>query len=350
MSDALPRYVDVYLEPLREWLEREDVVEIAINPDGSIWIERLGSASMEMIDKRVTAREAVDLATSLVANTNARVSREQPVVSGKIEYAGQPLRVQVVIAPAVEAGASITIRMFGKSSRALPEPEWLFGQAVSLDDQRIEALLEVQALASHDLKAAMRMIMHKKLNVIVSGGTSSGKTTFTRWLLQSAGEKDRIITIEDAFELFPHQPNTVSLLADRQVGSARTAEALLQASLRMRPDRIVVGELRGREALTFLEAINTGHGGSVTTLHAETANLAIDRLALMVLQAGTPLTFAEIKDYIARSVDVIVQLARTDGKRGVTEMYLPGRQDMNVHSNKGVFAHDLENKNGASPP
>ena len=91
----------------------------------------------------------------------------------------------------------------------------------------------------------------------------------------------------------------------------------------MRPDRIVVGELRGSEALTYLEAINTGHGGSVSTIHAETARLAVDRLAMMVLQAGTPLTFSEVVGYIARSIDVIVQVGRADGRRGVTELFLP---------------------------
>ena len=91
----------------------------------------------------------------------------------------------------------------------------------------------------------------------------------------------------------------------------------------MRPDRIIVGELRGDEALTYLEAINTGHGGSVSTIHAETAKLAIDRLAIMVLQAGTPLTFAEVRQYIQKSIDVIVQLGRVDGRRGIAELHMP---------------------------
>src|SRR5690606_30250482 len=99
---------------------------------------------------------------------------------------------------------------------------------------------------------------------------------------------------------------------------------LLEAALRMRPDRIVVGELRGTEALTYLEAINTGHGGSVTTLHAETARLAIDRLAFMVLRAGTPLSFGEVAAYVRRSIDVIVQLGRDGPRRGVTELFFPG--------------------------
>jgi type IV secretion system protein VirB11 len=134
---------------------------------------------------------------------------------------------------------------------------------------------------------------------------------------------ERLVTIEDAFELFPRQPNTVALLASRSIGTQRSSNALLQASLRMRPDRIIVGELRGDEALTYLEAINTGHGGSVSTIHAETAELAIDRLAIMVLQAGTPLTFDEVRQYIQKSIDVIVQLGRVDGRRGIAEFYLP---------------------------
>jgi type IV secretion system protein VirB11 len=140
-----------------------------------------------------------------------------------------------------------------------------------------------------------------------------------------ARDGERLITIEDAFELFPSQPNTVALLASRSTGSQRSSNTLLQASLRMRPDRIIVGELRGDEALTYLEAINTGHGGSVSTIHAETAELAIDRLAIMVLQAGTPLKFVEIREHIRKSIDVLIQLGRSDGARGITEFYLPSK-------------------------
>lgn len=136
------------------------------------------------------------------------------------------------------------------------------------------------------------------MKLLMDCETSTGKTTFARHLLTHVDDGERLITIEDAFELFPAQPNTAALLAERASRSQRTANTLLQASLRMRPDRIIVGELRGAEALTYLEAINTGHGGSVSTIHAETAELAIDRLAIMVLQAGTPLTFAEVREYI----------------------------------------------------
>jgi len=144
-----------------------------------------------------------------------------------------------------------------------------------------------------------------------------------RHLLTHVDDGERLITVEDAFELFPSQPNTVALLADRSAGSQMRSNALLQASLRMRPDRIIVGELRGDEALTYLEAINSGHGGSASTIHTETAELAIDRLAIVVLQAGTPLIFAEVRQYIQKSIDVIVQLRRVDGRRGIAELHLP---------------------------
>ena len=142
-----------------------------------------------------------------------------------------------------------------------------------------------------------------------------------------ARPNERIIPVEESAELQLPQPHVVKL-EDRPANiegkGAYTIRELVRNSLRMRPDRIIVGELRGAEALTYLEAINTGHGGSVSTIHAETAELAIDRLAIMVLQAGTPLTFAEVREYIRQSLDVIVQLGRVDGKRGITEVYLPG--------------------------
>jgi type IV secretion system protein VirB11 len=230
----------------------------------------------------------------------------------------------VAIAPAVEQGASLSIRLF--STQGIPgfKAEYLFGEAVSLEAKRREKMAEVRKLAEVDLNAALQRLIELRLNILISGGTSTGKTTFARHLLGFVNREERMITIEDAFELSPPQPNTVGLLSERDKDSPRSTEALLAASLRMRPDRIIVGELRGREAITYLEAINTGHGGSISTLHAETAKLAVDRLAIMVLQAGTPLTFAEVKDYIARSIDVIVQLGRSEGRRGVTELYFPG--------------------------
>lgn len=319
-----PSYLDAYLTPFREWLTDPGITEFAINPDGEVWIERSGQAHMERVEgQAVAAKTAADVAQAIVGDANAKVSKSHPLVSGKIDYQGRPLRVQVAVPPAVEKGASLSVRMFSSSGISNYRAEYLFGEAVSLDQIRQEKMAEVAEIAARDLNAGLKHLIEQRLNILVSGGTSTGKTTFARHLLSHIGADERMITIEDAFELFPPQPNTVCLLSERAKDSPRTTDALLTATLRMRPDRIIVGELRGREAITYLEAINTGHGGSISTIHAETARLAIDRLALMVLQAGTPLTFAEVKDYVARSIDVIVQLGRVDGRRGITELYFP---------------------------
>ena len=135
-------------------------------------------------------------------------------------------------------------------------------------------------------------------------------------------QEERIITIEDAAELYPSQPNTVSLIADRR-SETRSTDQLLEATLRMRPDRIIVGEVRGKEAMTFLEAINTGHGGSMTTLHAETPQLALDRLAMAAGRSDVPMSYTDIREYILRSIDVIIQAGRHEDQRGIAEIYVP---------------------------
>ena len=316
-------YLEQYFEPFREWLSRDDIVELAINPNGEVWVEVAGDATMRPAGKRVEAKAAQNLAQSIVGDAKARVSEKNPLVSGKIDYAGRPLRVQIAVPPAIEQGASITIRLFAPKTAREFTPAFLFGEAVSLETLRREKMRKVADLSQANLDQALQSLIEDRLNILVSGGTSTGKTTFARNLMSHVDHGERLITIEDAFELFPDQPNTVSLLSERSHTSQRSANALLQPSLRIRPERIIVGELRGSEALTYLEAINTGHGGSVSTIHAETAELAIDRLAIMVLQAGTPLTFAEVREYIRKSIDVIVQLGRADGRRGITEFYLP---------------------------
>lgn len=132
-----------------------------------------------------------------------------------------------------------------------------------------------------------------------------------------------LVTIEDAFELFPAQPNQVILKAERALGSERSAARLLECALRLRPDRIILGDLRGEECKTFLDAINTGHSGSVTTIHADTAQKTLDRLALMVMSVGINMSFAEVRRYAASSIDVVVQLGRRNGRRGILQVWLP---------------------------
>jgi type IV secretion system protein VirB11 len=170
------------------------------------------------------------------------------------------------------------------------------------------------------LAAAVRA----RKNILVSGGTSTGKTTFLNALLREVPAGERLILIEDTPELKVHHENAVGLLAARSaLGEARvSANDLVAASLRMRPDRIILGELRGTEAYAFLRAINTGHPGSMTTVHADSAERAIEQIVLLVLQAGTQLGRDDVRHYVSRTVDVFVQLARTAGRRHVAEVVL----------------------------
>ncbi len=205
--------------------------------------------------------------------------------------------------------------------------KFLFGEEISLENNRKERNRELRKVVeSGDIDAAVKFCVDKRLNVIVSGGTSTGKTVACRKIINYIDEAERLITIEEAAELVPTQPNTVTLISNRDV-PVQMADVLLTSTLRMRPDRIILGEVRGKEALTFLEAINTGHGGSMTTLHAETPQLAVQRLAIAALKTDVPMTYQDMIRYIESSIDVIIQAGRHEGDRGITQFYLPGETD-----------------------
>ena len=179
-------------------------------------------------------------------------------------------------------------------------------------------------LDSGDIPATLAAAVKARKNILVSGGTSTGKTTFLNALLREVPRNERLILIEDTPELrVPHE-NAVGLLAARSaLGEAQvTTDSLLAASLRMRPDRIIVGELRGPEAYTFLRAVNTGHPGSMTTVHADSAERAIEQIALLVLQTGTRLAREDVHHYVRSTIDVFVQLGRVAGRRQVEQVAL----------------------------
>jgi len=313
---------------LGEVVNRDDLVELCINPNGSVWVEARGDHHMRPTGNHLTKKELSDLAGSIVGQAEARISRDKPLISASVEYRGRPIRVQVVAPPAALAGHAISMRFF--SSLALDEIklDYLYGEQRSLDEERAERNLRLKEIADRgSLDEALKFCVREKLNIVLSGGTSTGKTVALRKILTFIPEEERIITIEDAAELLPSQPNTVSLIADRN-NQERSPDALLTSTLRMRPDRLIVGEVRGKEAMTFLEAINTGHGGSMTTLHAETPTLALDRLAMAAGRSDVPMNYSEIREYITRSIDVIIQTGRKDGKRGIAEFFLPATEGL----------------------
>jgi type IV secretion system protein VirB11 len=163
----------------------------------------------------------------------------------------------------------------------------------------------------------LRAAVAARKTILISGGTSSGKTTFLNALLREISDDERIVIVEDTPEIGVRQPNSLGLVAVRgEQGEAKiTTDDLLQASLRLRPDRIILGEVRGPEAVTFLRAINTGHPGSFTTIHANTPQGALEQLALMAMQSGIGLNRADTLAYIRSVVDVVVQLGRVNGQR-----------------------------------
>lgn len=165
-----------YLKPFSQWLEDPSVVEIAINVDGQLWIEKSGDAYMSKVEGEFVASQmSKDLAQSIVGDAGAKISKSKPLVSGKIEYKGRPLRIQVAMPPAVEDGASLTIRLFSRAGIPDYKAEYLFGEAVSLDAKRKEKMATVREIAEGDLNEALNKLIEMRLNILVSGGTSTGK-------------------------------------------------------------------------------------------------------------------------------------------------------------------------------
>ncbi|WP_435260187.1 ATPase, T2SS/T4P/T4SS family (plasmid) [Thioclava sp. FR2] len=320
-------YLEASLDALAPAIGRPDVIEICINPDGSTWGEFHGDHFMSALGTPLSQTAIKDLGNQIASAAGTTLSQKKPIISVSILYRDRPIRAQVIQPPAVEGGFSISLRFFSRLPLEEIKLAYLFDQETSLEALRRERNLALrEVVASGEIDAALAFCVQNKLNMIVSGGTSTGKTVAARKILSLVPDAERIVTIEEAAELRPRQPNAVTLISDRE-SDTRGADQLLTSTLRMRPDRIVLGEVRGKEAMTFLEAINTGHGGSLTTLHAETPQLAVRRLAIAALKTDLPLTYADMIRYIEGSIDVIIQAGRHQGARGITEFYLPGQTE-----------------------
>lgn len=320
-------YVEQYLSPLKDYLVDDRVNELVINPNGSIFIEASGAPHMHEIDVTLSPHAIKRLGAQLAGETRNTLGALNPIVSGRVEVWGNPQRVQIVIEPAVEQGVSLSIRKYLAKGLSSKDIGFVDGKQVRVDEERRTRHQLIATMAKEgDLQGLFRRAIDEKFNILISGGTSSGKTTMARSLIDMMDMNERLITIEDAHELFPPHRNQVALISDRKEKSARMPSKLLESCLRMRPDRIIVGEIRGVEAYDFLEAINTGHPGAVTTIHADSPALAFDRLALMVMRSGVRLTHGEIITYAKRTIDIIVQVGRRNGSRGVLEIYLTSQE------------------------
>jgi type IV secretion system protein VirB11 len=325
--DDRPVYLRSYLAPLASMLERADVTDIYVNRPGEVWVETT-SGSIERheapgLDEATLSR----LARQIAALSHQGISREHPLLSATLPDGA---RVQVVGPPATRGPLALAIRKHVSPDLALGD----YVASGAFDDTRhgeedtsdIDRALTMM-LDAGDIAGMLAKAVKARKNVLVSGGTSTGKTTFLNALIREIPADERLILIEDTPELHLRHDNAVGLLAARSaLGEARvSADDLLGASLRMRPDRIILGELRGEEAYAFLRAVNTGHPGSMTTVHADSAERAVEQIALLVLQTGTRLNRDDVLHYVRSTVDVFVQLARAGGRRHVAEVVLRRR-------------------------
>lgn len=317
-------YVDKAFGRLRDLLN-DDLVEVCVNPDGQVWYENRGDASMKLSHIKLSNEEVRDAGMQIAAEGNIRISEKHPVGSVSINYRDWLIRAQMIQHPVVRGGDALAMRFF-KSDTEMFEPAYLGDGPESASAARRELTNRVWGLAEGNLIDALTMCVREKLNVVVSGGTSSGKTSIARWLVGQVDSSERILTIEDVPDLMPRQPNKVMMVSNRN-DPFRSPDVLLQSSLRMRPDRIILSEVTGADAYTFLKAINTGHGGSITTIHAETAELAVERMAQTALEADGKMTYQDMISYVVRSIDVVIHVGKRDGKRGVLEVFLPSRYD-----------------------
>jgi pilus assembly protein CpaF len=289
------------LGPLERFLADPTISEVMVVGPDAIYVEREGK--LVRTDARFTDDERVRAVIErIVTPLGRRIDESSPLVDARLKDGS---RVNAVIRPIALRGSCITIRKFARVPLTLGR------------------LIELGALSESMGRFLQRCVVAKR-NVVISGGTGSGKTTLLNVLSAAIPEDERIITIEDAAELQLEQPHVVSLEtrpANMEGKGEYTIRDLVRNALRMRPDRIVVGECRGGEALDMLQAMNTGHDGSLTTTHANSPAEALSRLETLALMAGVDLPSKAIRDQIASSVHVIVQQSRfSDGTRKVTRV------------------------------
>ena len=308
------------LGPLEELLKDEDITEIMVNNYDKIFVERKGKLSLSGA-QFVDNAQVVEVIRRIIAPIGRRIDETNPMVDARLHDGS---RVNAIIAPLAISGPSITIRKF------------------SSEPFLIEDLIDFDSL-SREMADFLHICVQYRKNICISGGTGSGKTTLLGVIASYIPEGDRIVTIEDAAELKLSQEHVVSLESkppNIEGTGAIPIRKLVINSLRMRPDRIIVGECRGSEALDMLQAMNTGHDGSLTTLHANTCRDAIARLETMVMMVVMDLPAKAIREQVASAVDIIVQTNRfPDGTRKISSISAIGGIEGEKITLQEIFAY-----------
>jgi pilus assembly protein CpaF len=320
----------VGLGPLEPLLADETVTDIMVNGPGQIYVERRGKLELTDVVFRDDAH-VIHVATRIVTEVGRRVDESTPLVDARLKDGS---RVNIIIPPLAIDGPTIAIRKFSKKE-------------ITLD------VMAKQGNISPDMATVLKIAGRARLNILISGGTGSGKTTLLNAMSRMIDHGERTVTIEDAAELQLQQPHVVRLEtrpANIEGEGEITIRHLLKNALRMRPDRIIVGEIRGEEAIDMLQAMNTGHDGSMGTIHANTPRDALTRLENMVAMSGFKLPAEAVREQIQSAVHLIVQVSRMrDGKRRITQVTEITGMEGDVVTTQNLFryVYDGENADGS---
>ncbi|HEU4833136.1 MAG TPA: CpaF family protein [Pyrinomonadaceae bacterium] len=289
------------LGPLEPLLKDPTISDILVNKHDTIYIERRGKIERTNVTFK-DDEHLMRVIERIVSSVGRRIDESSPMVDARLQDGS---RVNAIIPPLAIDGPVVSIRRFGS------------------DPLKMSMLVEKNALTK-DIADMLQMVVHARLNVLISGGTGAGKTTLLNALSAFIPENERIVTIEDSAELQLQQPHTVRLETRPPNIEGRgevTQRDLVRNALRMRPDRIVIGEVRGGEAIDMLQAMNTGHDGSLTTIHANTPRDALSRLETMIQMTGMRLSDRAMRQQVASAINLVVQVARmSDGSRRLTSI------------------------------
>jgi pilus assembly protein CpaF len=291
-----------FLKPIEHLLVSRTVSEIMVNPDGSVWMEEKGR--IELAPEIRFEGGALLTSLEVIANRfGKKLDADSPILNLRLPDGS---RMAALIPPVVNPQPMITIRRF--TSR----------------DFTMEDLID-RGMLTTDQAEQLVDTVHRGDNLLISGGTGAGKTTLANVIAGFIPDADRILILEDVAELYIRKPHVISAEAQLDTHKSQIGFAdLLRAALRHRPDRIIVGEIRGPEARVFVDALNTGHRGSLTTIHANGADDALHRLSQLALRGSSGVSLNDVEEECRRSIDMIVHVAKIDGVRAVQQLVRVG--------------------------
>jgi pilus assembly protein CpaF len=311
------------LGPLEPLIADETVTDIMVNGCKQVYVERRGKLELTDVQFR-DEQHLMNVATKIVTRVGRRIDEARPLVDARLQDGS---RVNIIIPPLALDGASISIRKFSKKS-------------ITLD------VMAASGSISPAMATVLKIAARCRLNILISGGTGSGKTTLLNALSRMIDVNERTVTIEDAAELQLQQPHVVRLetrTANLEGTGEITMRDLLKNALRMRPDRIIIGECRGEEALDMLQAMNTGHDGSMSTIHANTPREALTRLENMIGMSGINLPSRAVRTQIASAVHMICQVNRMrDGHRRITHLMEVVGMEGDIITTQELFTYQFQ--------